>query len=140
MAEYFDAFDRDAFAEYIREVTTNPHGELIFIRGYDGKPVGCLTVLLSQEGGRRVGWIYDVAVAGAERDRNYGDVLVGLAVDWASYRGANPVVLDSRPNLGARHRPGDPRPFDPDDPSLFALGLSKAIEYGRQASYGLDPR
>ena len=135
-----ERFDPAVYAEYLRAVLDNPHAELIIVRDYGGRPAGSLTVLLNQEAGCRIAWIYDVVVTPAEQDRNYGEVLVGLATDWASYRGANPVVLDTRPNLGKRHRPGEPRPFDPHDPGLLALGHSKGVEYGRQASFGIDLR
>ena len=130
MAEYFDPFERDRFVEYIEEITANERCELIVIRSEDGGIAGGLTVQLSEENGRRVGWIYDIAVAAAEQDQNHGEILLGYGTDWLSLRGAGLVVFDPRPNLGERHRPGESRPFDSNDSRLIVLNLSKAVEYG----------
>lgn len=139
MAESFEGLDSGTFAEYVREIAAYEHSELILVRNPEGDLAGGATVLLTQEGGQRVGWIYDAAIAHSEQGQNQGDLLVGYAVDWASYRGANVVVLDPEPNLGTRHRPGEPRSFDPGNPRLVTLNISKAIEFGKQEGYRIEP-
>ncbi len=91
----------------------------------DGRAVGMLTVVWYAAPAGTRGWIEDVVVDAAYRNRGIGRALVRRAVDEARRAGVDTLTLTSRPSRTAARALYLSEGFEPCETGVFRLTMNK---------------